>query len=150
MSAIDLTKYKCWTCGDSGHVHRADGEWLGDCTACDAAEFVRLQATIDNIMGQAEDYARAWACARAWADAQSSEMGYRGTAYAYLAEEKVTLRKLIEVALVEAQCDGAGQMRAKCLALKDEVVQVFDGKNCPQETRDVIEWYHSSISVLPT
>lgn len=28
----------CWTCGDMGDVHRADGEWLGTCDQCNVYE----------------------------------------------------------------------------------------------------------------
>ena len=34
----------------------------------------------------------------------------------------------------------AGKMKAEALA-------IFDGPECPQETRDVIEWFHASMLV---
>lgn len=43
---------KCKTCGDSGDVHTIDGEWRGECTACDAAEILRMRATIDLLTEQ--------------------------------------------------------------------------------------------------
>ena len=49
--------------------------------------------TIDKLLGQADDYARAWA------DAQSATMGDRVTAYAYRAEERESLRAQIAAAL---------------------------------------------------
>ena len=63
--------------------------------------------SVDKIMGQADDYARAWA------DAQTAEMGYRGTAYAYRAEERAALRDLIAAAIADAKREGAEQMRAE-------------------------------------
>jgi hypothetical protein len=33
-------------------------------------------------------------------------------------------------------------------ALYADALEVFDGPECPQSTRDVIEWYASSLSVL--
>jgi hypothetical protein len=36
-------RFSCRYCGDSGDVHRADGEWLGECDQCDAAEHLRAE-----------------------------------------------------------------------------------------------------------
>lgn len=35
------------TCGDSGDVHTIDGQWRGECTACDMAEILRMRAQIE-------------------------------------------------------------------------------------------------------
>ena len=40
---------KCMTCGDTGDVHTIDGQWRGECTACDAAEIIRMRAEIERL-----------------------------------------------------------------------------------------------------
>lgn len=42
------------TCGDSGDVHTIDGQWRGECTACDAAEILRMRRTIKRQAAEIE------------------------------------------------------------------------------------------------
>lgn len=77
------------------------------------------EQTIDEIMVQAGDHARAWA------DSQTSEIGYRGTAYAYLAEEKAALRHAITAALA-AKDDAMAIMEAESVAMSDALRQIAE------------------------
>ncbi|MGH8334999.1 MAG: hypothetical protein ACRES0_31890, partial [Pseudomonas sp.] len=38
----------CTYCGDSGDVHRADGEWLGECN-CISAKLARATKKVDQL-----------------------------------------------------------------------------------------------------
>ena len=58
-------------------------------------------SAIDEIMGQADDFARAWM------DAQTAKIGDRINAYAYRIEERAALRELIAAAIADARRDGA-------------------------------------------
>lgn len=49
---------RCTSCDGTGDLHLADGEWLGECTACDAAEQHRAaaqEAAIQQAQSSAKD-----------------------------------------------------------------------------------------------
>lgn len=66
-AANEAEPVRCEYCDGTGDVHRADGEWLGECKECDAAEPAPAQdgreavkQAIAEALGEALDCTRVW------------------------------------------------------------------------------------------
>lgn len=55
-AANEAEPVRCEYCDGTGDVHRADGEWLGECKECDAAEPAPAQDERDAVYRDAELY----------------------------------------------------------------------------------------------
>jgi hypothetical protein len=49
-------KYGCDTCDGSGHLHRADGEYFGECKSCGAYELEQAKREAEGLRKDAELY----------------------------------------------------------------------------------------------